>query len=65
VAIIGLVVVVRWGMRKLSGSGALSSTELTLRELQRRRSMATDEGLPETDVEAWLAEKTEPPDVSE
>lgn len=58
VGIIGLVVILRWGLRKLSGSDERSSADLALRELRRRRSLATGEEPGETDIEDWLTNKT-------
>ena len=55
VGLIVLVLIIRWGARRFGGSAATTATDLSLREMRRRRSIETDADQPNIDIETWLS----------
>jgi hypothetical protein len=61
VAAVGLVLIIRWGLRRMQpkGRGAgKSETDTALRELRRRWSLAKDSDEENVDIETWLENAT-------
>jgi hypothetical protein len=53
-AAIGLVLLVRWGMRQMKPATASAATDLSLRDMRRRWSMERETGEENIDIETWL-----------